>query len=293
VTVRAFVSVLVLLPAGAGAQCVAGVSAEGGACSGDTPRWVGEFTTLSANALLGGLTAGITRRLRGGSFQDAFLEGLLGGSALYAGKRIAAERFAGAGFLGRETAAVGISVVRNAAENTGLLDRLILPVGPVRVELRRRAPRSVRLLVDPIALGWTVWAITEPELHFDAGASLSSGTPIFLTDDKVLQFGDDTVHAAGVTKAGVAFVADVPGFGEDFRRRALSHERVHVLQQDHISLLWIDPLVRLALARLPLQRATAHIEVNLSTELMRMLGQFFPEHDERPWELESIFLARE
>jgi hypothetical protein len=32
--------------------------------------------------------------------------------------------------------------------------------------------------------------------------------------------------------------------------------------------------------------------VNLSTELLRLLGGLIPEHGDRPWELESIFLAR-
>ena len=34
------------------------------------------------------------------------------------------------------------------------------------------------------------------------------------------------------------------------------------------------------------------IDINLSTELLRTLGRLFAEHDDRPWELESIFLTR-
>jgi hypothetical protein len=243
---------------------------------------------------MGGLTAGITSRLRGGSFRQAFLDGMIGGGAIYAGKRIAAERFAGAGLLGRETAALGVSIIHNAGAGAGLLDRLVFPVGPLRVHIDRTAGPSLNVRLDAIALGWIAWAVSEPELHFDAGDSFSAGTAIFRTRDKVLRFGSDSVHAAGVTAAGVAFVADVPGFGPDFPGRALAHERVHVLQMDHISQLWIDPLVMAATRGVPwLSAVSRHVEINLSTELLRALGGFFPEHDERPWEIEAIFFARD
>lgn len=83
--------------------------------------------------MLGGLTAGIVQRLRGGSFSDGFARGAVGGAVAYAGRRIAAERFDGAGLLGRQVGAVGASVVRNASERRPSLERLFFPAGPLHV----------------------------------------------------------------------------------------------------------------------------------------------------------------
>lgn len=276
-----------VVPAGAAAQCPPGE-----ACPGETPRWVGDFAALSANVFLGGITAGVARRLDGGSFRDGFIDGLAGGAAVWAGKRVAAERFDGAGLLGRQVNAVGVSMVRNAGFGRPLLHTLTLPIGPVGLEWAT-GDHTFHARVDPIALGWLAYGVAERELHFDFGESVSAGTPIFRTRDRILRFGDEGVHAAGVTSAGVILVADVPGYGDEFTRRALAHERVHVLQQDHIAEWWVLPLTRAVLERVPVARdASPYVAVNLSTELLRGLGHLFSAHGERPWELEATFLAR-
>lgn len=272
----------------AAAQCP--LSAE--ECTPESPRWVGEFSSLSANAVLGGITAGVRRMIDGGSFRDGFLDGLPGGAAVYAGKRLASARFDGAGLLGRQLGAAGTSMVANAGEGRPLLDRLALPAGPVLVEFERGGGLpSLRL--DVIAAGWTIYGIAEPELTFDAGRSLSAGAPVFLTDGKLISFGDPDAHAAGVTWAGVIFLADVPAYGARVFERSLRHERVHVVQQDFFAGAWTAPLADGLLARTPIPAAVAsHIRVNLSTELMRGLGTLIPEHRDRPWEIEAIFFAR-
>jgi len=261
-------------------------------CRPDAPRWVGEFASLSANAVLGGLTSGVARRLAGGSFSDAFLRGLLGGSAVYAGKRIAAERFDGAGLIGRQVAATGTSMVRNAGKGVHAFDRLLLPLGPIRLDVSPREGRwSVR--TDAVAIGWIVYGIAESELELAWGRSIGAGTAIFRTRGTLISFDGEEAHAAGVTNAGVVFVADVPAYGARVLERGLAHERIHVLQQDFIAAAWTDPLVDALLARTaPTRLLRAHISVNLSTELMRALGQLFPTHQDRPWEIESIFFAR-
>src|SRR5437868_1015216 len=101
--------------------------------SAAAPRWVGEFTTLSANAAIGGLTAGIFQKVRGGSFKDGFTRGAFGGAIIYTGKWVAAKRISGGGLVGREITAVGTSIVRNASDGVGSLDRLILPVAIGRI----------------------------------------------------------------------------------------------------------------------------------------------------------------
>jgi hypothetical protein len=274
----------------AAAQCP-GATSVADVCPLDPQRWVGEFTALGANALLGGVTAGVTRALGGGAFRDGFMRGLVGGTAVYAGKRVATERFAGAGLLGRQVAAAGVGLVRAAGSGEPALARVPVPIGPLWLDVRP-AERRLTARLDVAALGWIVYGVLEPELHFAAGRSVSSGAAVFRTRDRVLLYGD-SAHAAGVTNAGVVFVADVPAYGDAFLERALAHERVHVIQQDFLSLLWTDPLARRVVRDVcPASRVLRSIDVNLSTELMRGVGRFFKRHEDRPWELEAIFLAR-
>ena len=81
------------------------------------PQWVGDVTFLGLNALTSGLSAGLLQVVRGESFTDGFARGALGGSVHYAGMRISAQRFDGAGLLGRQVSAAGISMVRNASRH--------------------------------------------------------------------------------------------------------------------------------------------------------------------------------
>lgn len=286
---------IALLPSGAAGQnpCFDGSSEVETGCTIDAPRWIGEFATLGVNAVLGGLTAGLVQWFGGRPFADAFVAGALGGATTYAGKRLAVEPFTGAGALGRVLSATGGSMVRNVTSGERLLSRLTLPVGPVWLEIRRGAAgASVGARVDPAALGWLVYGIVEPELDLDAGESLSAGAPVFRTRGKLLSFGDGDSHAAGVTNAGIIYLAHVPAYGESFERRALAHERVHVLQEDALAIQWTDPLADRALHGLGGLAPTRWIAVNLSTELLRVLGRLESTHEDRPWEMEAIFLAR-
>jgi hypothetical protein len=283
-----------LLAAGrSAAQCVpAGVDGEV-RCPLDAPDWVGQFTVLSANALIGGLTAGVMQHARGESFARGFVRGALGGGAVWAGKWVAAQRFSGAGLAGREVAATGASMIRNAGRGQGFFEELVLPFGPVRFHITPGAPAPVRPKLDVLGTAWLLYGVSERELELDVGGSLSAGAPVFRTDGKILSIGDDSLHAAGIANAGVVFVADVPAYGASLQRRALAHERVHVLQEDQLFLLWTDPAEDWLLERLPGgTHASRFIDLNLSTELLRLLGRFFPDHGERPWEMEAIFLAR-
>lgn len=278
------------MPAAAAAQC-----GEGGLdpCPVDAPRWVGELTSLSANALLGGVTAGVIRWVRGGEFADGFAAGALGGVVVYGGKRIAAERFDGAGLLGREVAAVGASMSRNAADDMGLLERLVLPLGPVRIEVRPGEASPVRARLDALAAIWTAYGVVERELTLDWGQSFSAGSPVFRTAGKVLRTGGDTLHAAGLARSGVIIVADVPAYGEVFLDRALAHERVHIIQGDQLFLLWTDPLEEVLMRTVPTTNAFGrYVDVGVSTDVLRLFAGLFPDHAGRPWELESTFLAR-
>lgn len=257
-----------------------------------SPAWVAPVSLMAANAVLSGLTAGIAQELSGGSFRDGFTRGALGGAVIYAGKRIAVERFSGAGLLGRQVNSVGASIVRNASDGIGTLDRLVWPVGLARVYWQRGPDRSVRVKLDAAALGWTIYGIVEPELEVNLAESFSAGTPVFQTHDKIISFGDDQ-HAGGVVEAGVIFLSDVRPWGDAFLQKAFAHERVHTLQMDHIFLDWVEPNDDRLLNLLPGGRYLSEwIDVNPSTEIMRGLSRLFDRHRDRPWELEAIYLTR-
>ncbi len=280
-----------LQPLPAAGQAPSSFVPDTGAVIATAPHWAGEFAVFSGNALLSGVTAGLVQKLRGGSFRDGFTRGVVGGGVVYAGKRFAAERFDGAGLLGREVASVGTSMVRNASEGAGLLERLTLPVGIARVYLDRGGPRPVRLRLDAWATAWTLYGISQTQLDFDARASLSAGTPVFRTRNKVLSAGD--IKAGGYAKAGVVLLSDVPAWGPVYATRALHHELEHVLQEDQILGMWLRPLQSALLPRLPGGRALDDwLDLNPSTEVLDGLSNLVRDHDVRPWELEADYLAK-
>jgi hypothetical protein len=294
---RCLAGAVLLTASGAGvafAQCLPPLlpPEEQQPCVERYPSWTGELAVLGGNALLGGLSAGVLHKVRGGDFGRAFLKGLAGGAVVYGGKRVAAERFGGAGLVGRELAAVGSSMVRNAGEGRGTLEQVVLPVGPLWVRLQSARP-FVRAQVDVVSLGWLLYGLTESELRFDAGMSLSAGTPVFLTHNRIVLADSDTAHAGGTVAPGVLVLADVPLFGREFARRTFEHERIHALQLDQIFMTMTDPVTDAAMLRVPgLRRLEPWIEINLSGYLLSWLIGRVPEHLERPWETEAIFFSR-
>jgi hypothetical protein len=290
------VVVLLLAPVRAFAQCPPQLVPPDLAepCLERYPNWTSELAVLSGNALLGGVSAGVLHRLRGGSFRDAFLRGLGGGAVIYGGKRIAVERFGGAGLVGRQVAAAGASMVRNAGEGRGALEELALPVGPARIYLQAESPR-IRVRADLRTLGWMLYAIHEPELRFDAAMSVSSGALVFLADDRLIVVGDTLHdHAHGITVPGVIALVNVPAFGRDVARRAFEHERVHVLQMDQIFMTMTGPAEERALRAIPgIRRIAPYVDVNLSGSLLNLIGSlFFEDYLSRPWETEALYFSR-
>lgn len=256
------------------------------------PKWVGQFTTLSANAILGGLTGGIIQEARGGSFKDGFTRGALGGAIVYGGKWTAAHKFFGAGLAGRELGAVGSSVVRNASDGLGTFDRLILPAGFVRIYWHR-AQHDLTAKLDVVAAGYVAYGIMEKGLDFDVRESASAGTAVFKTQNKVIEFQRDHVHAAGLTESGIVFRSNVAGWGNDFLSRAVRHERVHVVQDDQLFITLNDYLDDWAFRRLGRAGAVSrYVDLNVSSEFLKQVGRIIPRHADRPWEMEAIYLTR-
>lgn len=209
----------------------------------------GDVAFLTVNAAIGGLTAGLWQELSGGSFTDAFAQGALGGSAVYAGKRLAAESFFGAGFLGRGVSSVGSSVIRNAADGRDPLDRIVVPVGPLRLYATAGQRDRPRVEVNLRDAYWTVYGLVEHRLTMDVKESLSAGAPVFRSDRPLQDTGDDL--AGGLAAAGVIFLGPVPPGSHDDTELVLPHERAHVIQHDFIYQAWMRPLEDRLAGRLP------------------------------------------
>jgi len=264
--------------------------------SPETPRWVGHFTVLAGNATLGALTGGVLQKLKGGSFKDGFVRGALGGAVIYAGKRTAALDFWGAGLLGREVNAVGVSMVRNASDGQGTFSRLFLPLGPlpVRVTVGLTDGFHVQPQLDLSAAAWLTYGLVESRLSLDLGQSLSSGAAAFRADRR--QLLEDGVSLGGFAVARSVFLSDPLAFPVPFDwGKVVAHEQVHVLQQDFVLTAWSQPLAEAVLGRVAagrmLNRYAAVDGLDWVLGALKGLLTNSPTWDGFPTELEAEFLT--
>ena len=182
--------------------------------------------------------------------------GALGGGVVFAGKRLAAQPFDGAGFLGREVAAFGSSLVAGAGAGREWLDEVWLPVGPAWIRVGKAAPPALRLNVRDAAV--LAWAATRRELEVDWGATLSNGTAYLNAPSHGLRVNGD--GAWGVALGTTVLVA-ATGVGREETR---AHEMIHVIQDDFLTSVWSRPLEswgwgRIASGRLPLELGVVSI----------------------------------
>lgn len=247
--------------------------------------------TAAINVALGGLTAGGLRILRGGSLREGLesgLAGAAGGALVYAGKRVAVQHWDGAGFVGREIAAVGSSVVWNASAGRGPVDRLVLPVGPVRLYLATTEGFRVTPKLD---LSSTV-AIAVASLNggIDWDRSLSAGAPVFY---RSVPYAGEQVR--GQHAAGVITYRDPLGRDEfwEGNLRTLGHEQVHVIQRDQSFLFWSEPAEEALLGSTRAGRALRrHVDVGFDVAASALVKQVIG-YESRPWEREAHLLSGE
>ncbi len=261
---------------------------------------------ISINSLIGGVTAGLVRLVGGEPLEDAlvdgFFRGAIGGGISYAGKRVAVQGFDGAGFLGREIAAIGASTTANAADGIAPLDRLMLPLGPIPARLlitKNGTGRSVRPVVDLLSTAGMLYGLAVSGYSLDLGASLSGGAAVFREDNPYpdeldVRMLDVEPEARGGKQIRGATAIGGTIFASHLASdlRILAHERVHVLQFDFLTAslgdrtdTWVtanapsvDRLLKLNLV------PTAFGAVNLT---MFSLAN----HDAYPWEREAILLS--
>lgn len=286
-------AVLLAVPRGAGAQC----GSPPMPC-GPNPQpvphsagiaWEREARMLGINAALGGLTAGVLNKLRGGDFSDAFLRGALGGTVTYGAKRIAVQHFDGAGFLARQVGSVGDSFVRNAAEGVPLLDRIYLPLWFVRLEVQPNAEeRAVQPRVDLLTAGWTVYSLFDDDLTFDLGRSVSSGALVYGSAKEISRDEDGRV-AIGATIGSVILLTEFDHRTLAERNRTFAHERIHVLQLDQVHSYWSGPFEEWGLRSVGLDTPSRWVDLNLLPHFFVLYSGL--SWDDRPWEIEAEWMA--
>jgi hypothetical protein len=254
-----------------------------------TPVWAGDLSVLAGNALFGGVTAGVLQKARGGSFRDGFERGMVGGAGVYAGKRIAAARWPGAGLVGREVSAVGASVVRNAGAGRPSLHEVMLPVGPLNLYVHPGSGRGAHLKVNVLGVVAAVTAAAEPELVLDAGKSLSAGALVFRAPNHYPRSSETVAY--GFAQPATIIVSDGAARTPGGLPHTLSHERVHVLQGDQVFLHVDAPLEAWVLPRIP-GGATVHryLDFGMVNFYKTALNPVFGSHGKRPWEMEANHL---
>jgi hypothetical protein len=193
--------------------------------------WKEDVAFAAANGLLSGVVSGLLAKLaHDRSFAEGFRGGATGGVVTYAGKRLAAERFWGAGLLGRQVASLGGSLAWNAREGRGAFDRLIVQLAVARLYWDRT---EARLTVRPdlLTLYYTALAVAESRVQLDWSMTFSAGAPMFVTtSDGAL---DD--NAAGRAFAGLALLDANATLALP---EIATHERIHIIQYDQHFALW-------------------------------------------------------
>lgn len=250
-----------------------------------------ELVVAGANALLGGLTSGIVRWVRGESFLEGLWGGALGGGVHYAGKRIGTAAFPGAGLAGTMVGATGASMVRNVGMGYGMLEYLTLPVGPIVLNWRTTpdsAGVSARLHVGrAIFLGRL---LLNDDLRFNGAESLSAGTPVFEARDRVIE-GESGREIGGVEMWGTITLSDRGLMPPLDHGRLLAHERVHVVQETLLNIAWADPIEDWLVARLPYGDVVNRY-VDFGGVYMAVAGLMILvlPYEYRPWEDEAAYM---
>ncbi len=257
------------------------------------PSWATDAGLAGANALLGGTVVSLARWVRGDSFSQAFREafagGALAGVGAYGGKRLAAERFPGAGLLGRQLHGAAASAARNVAEGRDLTDEISLFLGPLRLHFGASSDGiQSRWSVSGLDLYWLVYGVQDARFSLDWGETLSAGVPVFRPGQGRRIRAGSGEPAGGASLGGVIFISD--GLG-DAEPRLLAHERIHALQFDFLHSVISQPVEAHLLGYLP---GGDRVRDRLHPDLLilgagALLGRR-AESRRAPWEVEAHLL---
>jgi hypothetical protein len=242
---------------------------------------------VAVNGIVTGLTTGAAQRRRGGTFSEGFVRGWIGGAVAYSGKVIAVQEWGSSGVLGRGVAAAGSSISANAAAGRPAFERLVLPLGPLRFDLRPGAPRQSTWRVDALGIVGLGLALYHYDGSLDWDRTLAYGTPVFFVEDLPRHRSWGGRQIAGV----VLINEQQRRAGPQVLEMTLGHEMVHVLQYDQAFTLWSRPVEEHVFGgrswTLGLER---RVDLSLTGLVGALLMAIIP-YEQQPWEMEAHFLA--
>ena len=161
----------------------------------------------------------------------ALLTGAFGG-ALHGSAKITAPHL---GLPAVALGAVGTSIVANAGRGAGMLDEVMLPLGPARLRLSTDGPRRINVALNAYEGAMLVSRLMKPGMRVDWQWSLQSGAVVLRTADRIYGGGR---RANGLTSGSVITLTDRAWFPEE----VFNHERVHVQQQWFLHEVWGRPI---------------------------------------------------
>jgi cyanophycinase-like exopeptidase len=263
------------------------VSARASAQITQSPEPVSAARLISVNMLLGAATAGVWSAAGHRSFWRGFARGAAAGAAVYAGKELIAEGNPSSWWAGRQLAALGSSEVVNASQGLGFLQRVVIPVGPVRIHVDRRAKRKISPRLD---LGSSVSAIviaSRERTHFALNESLATGVLVFTVPE--------TSQTVGAHTAGVVSISELLPDGNfpplSGKRSVISHEMIHAAQADFAFIAWSDGIQRAIAKRIPGGGfVSRYVDVNLTLPF-QLAANALIDYESRPWEKEAVSFA--
>jgi hypothetical protein len=198
-----------------------------------------------ANVGLSAVATGVAALARGRSFWKAAARGGLGGLVSFGGKRMIASDPAALGLVGRGVSAVGASITRNAIRGGGMVDTVVVPLGPLRLHLGASGGWSTRVRVDLNSVAWGLYGLANDRYDLDLGLSLRTGALVFYTPEDIHAEGNrGTAARAG---AGAVFLSE-PYL--DDAPHSIHHELTHVAEMDFLQIAFGRPIENALLRRL-------------------------------------------
>jgi hypothetical protein len=242
---------------------------------------------LAINGAIGSFSAAMVALATGKDPWRAALQGFGGGVALGAGKQIAGNRFDGAGLVGRQIAAFGTSLVRSATADTLVL---LVPVGPMTLEIRPSAVDRVRPRVNVVSAGTMLYYIIRDDTRIDWNATLSSGAPVFRFPTETVSTRDGVIF--GRMDFGTIVLGARPPIMDLQRHLTLPHESIHIAQYDFLDHALALPPERAILRKLGVGEGfLRHVDLGVISVLLAGVLQMQMDYDDRPWEREAVILT--
>ena len=237
---------------------------------------------------IGALTAGAWSAARHKSFWRGFGRGGAAGAVVFVGKRLLDGGDPLSWWAGREIAALGSSEVVNAGEGLPFLQRVVLPVGPLRFHVDRLASRKVVPKLDLVSTIAGFVVASQQGARFALDESLATGVIVFLVPEDSRTVG---THAAGIiTVSEVLPDGDFPPLLG--KRTVISHEMVHAAQYDFVFTAWSDPAQRAMGKKIRVMGVVnRYLDLNLGLPVQLGLNELI-DYEKRPWETEAGTLAR-